>query len=161
MSNSLWPHGLKPASLLCPWNLPRILEWVSIPFSRGSSQPRHQTLASCISGVFFTIWATREAPNHSFLLPKSLPFLESCNMDASATDLWVEPLRVIFPSFRTISKLISHSSLHSSTFFQVFGKNLNRRLKNVEFSELKELTQDPNRLNRNLLVHQSKWKRGR
>ena len=40
----------------------RILEWVAIPFSRGSSQPRGQTPVSCIAGRFFTILATREAP---------------------------------------------------------------------------------------------------
>ena len=39
----------------------RILEWVTIPFSRGSSWPRDQTWVSCIAGRFFTIWATREA----------------------------------------------------------------------------------------------------
>ena len=31
------------------------LEWVVIPFSRGSSQPRDQTQISCIAGGFFTI----------------------------------------------------------------------------------------------------------
>ena len=35
----------------------RTLEWVAIPFSRGSSQ----THISCTAGRFFTIWATREA----------------------------------------------------------------------------------------------------
>ena len=39
----------------------RILEWVAIPFSKGSSQPRDRTQVSCIAGRFFTIWATREA----------------------------------------------------------------------------------------------------
>ena len=33
----------------------RILEWVPIFFSRGSSRPRDQTLVSCITGRFFTI----------------------------------------------------------------------------------------------------------
>ena len=33
----------------------RILEWVAIPFSRGSSQPRNWTWVSCIAGRFFTI----------------------------------------------------------------------------------------------------------
>ena len=33
----------------------RILEWVAILFSRGSSQPRGQTLVSCIAGRFFTV----------------------------------------------------------------------------------------------------------
>ena len=32
----------------------RILEWIAIPFSRGTSQPRDQTLVSCIAGRFFT-----------------------------------------------------------------------------------------------------------
>ena len=39
----------------------RILEWVAIPFSRGSSWPRNQTQVSWIAGRFFTIWVTREA----------------------------------------------------------------------------------------------------
>ena len=39
----------------------RILEWVAIPFSKGSFWPRDQIQVSCIAGKFFTIWATREA----------------------------------------------------------------------------------------------------
>ena len=38
----------------------RILEWVAIPFSRGSSRPRNQTLVSCIAGRFFINCAMRE-----------------------------------------------------------------------------------------------------
>ena len=45
-------HGILQASKL---------EWVAIPFSRGSSWPRDRTQVSCIAGGFFTIWATREA----------------------------------------------------------------------------------------------------
>ena len=37
----------------------RISEWIAIPFSRGSSQPRDHTWISCISSRFFTVWATR------------------------------------------------------------------------------------------------------
>ena len=49
------PHGLQPASLLCPWNFPaRILEWVASSFSRGSSWSRVWTCVSCIAGSFFT-----------------------------------------------------------------------------------------------------------
>ena len=36
----------------------RILEWIVIPFSRGSSQLRDTTQVSCIASRFFTIWAT-------------------------------------------------------------------------------------------------------
>ena len=39
----------------------RILEWVAISFSRGSSQPRDQTQVSHIAGRRFNLWATREA----------------------------------------------------------------------------------------------------
>ena len=39
----------------------RILEWVAISFSRGSSWPRDRTQVSCIAGRHFTLWATREA----------------------------------------------------------------------------------------------------
>ena len=39
----------------------RILEWVAIPFSRGSSWPRDWTWVSCSAGSLFIIWATREA----------------------------------------------------------------------------------------------------
>ena len=33
----------------------RIMEWVAMPFSRGSSHPWDQTQVSCIKGEFFTI----------------------------------------------------------------------------------------------------------
>ena len=39
----------------------RILGWVALPFSRGSSQPRDWTQVSCFAGEFCTSWATREA----------------------------------------------------------------------------------------------------
>ena len=33
----------------------RILQWVAMPFSRGSSQPRDQSQVSCIAGGFVTV----------------------------------------------------------------------------------------------------------
>ena len=36
---------------------PSILEWLAIPFARGSSQHRNQTGVSCIADRFFTNWA--------------------------------------------------------------------------------------------------------
>ena len=39
----------------------RILEWVAIFFSRGSSWPKDWTWVSCTAGRFFAIWATRAA----------------------------------------------------------------------------------------------------
>ena len=40
----------------------RVLEWVAISFSRGSSRPRDWIQVSSIAGRCFTIWATRETP---------------------------------------------------------------------------------------------------
>ena len=37
----------------------RILEWVAVPFSRGSSEPRDGTQVSRTAGELFTIWPTR------------------------------------------------------------------------------------------------------
>ena len=64
------------------WSLPgcsvhrilqaKILEWVAIPFSRGSSQPRDQTQVSCTAGRLFTIWATREADHECVSLCQSV-----------------------------------------------------------------------------------------
>ena len=51
VSNSLQPQGILQA---------RILEWVAVPFSSGSSQPRDWTHISWIAGGFFTSLTTRE-----------------------------------------------------------------------------------------------------
>ena len=38
----------------------RVLEWIAISFSRGSSRSRNQTQVSRIAGRHFTVWATGE-----------------------------------------------------------------------------------------------------
>ena len=61
MSDSLGPFGLKPARLLCPGDSfqARILEWVAISFSRGSSWPRDQTCVFCVSCIGRQIYTTK------------------------------------------------------------------------------------------------------
>ena len=49
----------------------RVLEWVAISYSRGSSWPRDRTQVSHIAGRRFTVWATREV-TLSLLLYKPL-----------------------------------------------------------------------------------------
>ena len=52
----------------------RILEWVAISSSRGSSRPRDQTCiswVSCTAGRFFTAWATGEQAQR--FPPRSIP----------------------------------------------------------------------------------------
>ena len=59
VSNSLRPVDCSPPSSSIHGILQaRILEWVAMSFSRGSSQPRAQTQVSSIAEEFFTIWAT-------------------------------------------------------------------------------------------------------
>ena len=41
----------------------RILEWIAMPSSRRSSQPRDRTQVSHIASGFFTVWATRKPKN--------------------------------------------------------------------------------------------------
>ena len=43
------------APLFLEFSMARILEWIAVPFSRGSSQPRAQILVSFIAGRLFTI----------------------------------------------------------------------------------------------------------
>ena len=62
----------------------RVLMWIAISFSRGSSWPRDQTRVSCIAGRHFTIWATREALSMEhldiclFLMPSNCLLNYSC-----------------------------------------------------------------------------------
>jgi len=52
----------------------RILEWVAISFSRGSSWPRDCTPVSCTAGRFFTVWATKDTTyiNVSLLIKETI-----------------------------------------------------------------------------------------
>ena len=50
----------------------KLLEWIAMPSSKGSSKPRDQTQVSCIAGGFFTIWASRKPKNTGVVSP-SLP----------------------------------------------------------------------------------------
>ena len=59
----------------------RILEWVAVSFSRGSSQPRDQTCVSCISWhwqVILYCWATRDAQSN--YTPKKITLKKEVNM---------------------------------------------------------------------------------
>ena len=74
---SWWKKGKVLVAQLCPTlcdpmdcSLPgssihgilqaRTLEWVAVPFSRGSSGTSDPSQVSCIAGRFLTIWVTRE-----------------------------------------------------------------------------------------------------
>ena len=79
------------ASLSMGFLQARILEWVTISFSRGSSRPRNRTWVSCIGGRRFNLWAIREAQfqvyskvNQLYICMKVKSSLTLCNpMDCS------------------------------------------------------------------------------
>ena len=62
----------------------RILEWVAIPFSRGSSQARDQTQVSWIAGRLFTVWATREVLVKKYLIFSSHEGTILCALESSS-----------------------------------------------------------------------------
>ena len=72
----------------------RILEWLAIPFSRGSSQPRDQTPTSSTEGSFYTICATRKAQK----LIRVNVYLLSISCD-TAHFLWVTVMNALQRSF--------------------------------------------------------------
>ena len=54
-SSSCTCNGSPPGSFVQGILQARILEWVAMPSSRGSSQPRDRTQVSRIAGGFFTV----------------------------------------------------------------------------------------------------------
>ena len=55
-------HGISQA---------RVIEWVAISFSRGSSQPRDGTCISCIDRRILYYWSTSEAPFVNYTMGKT------------------------------------------------------------------------------------------
>ena len=62
-------HGISQAS---------ILEWVAIPFYRGSFRTRDQTQLSLTAGEFFTICVTREGQYFAAAAAAAAKSLQSC-----------------------------------------------------------------------------------
>ena len=85
----------------------RILEWVSIPFSRGSSWSRDWTQVSCIAGEFFTGLATRKALNNCIQL---------CNGDGQGS------LACCSPWGHKESDMTELLSLHRTLINQIFHR---------------------------------------
>ena len=92
-----------------------VLEWVAIPFFRGSSRPRDQTQVSHTVGGFFTIWATGKPYKYWGRLPFSSP--------EDLPNSWIEPRSPTFqtdflPSEPPFSKNITVRSRQPSTCIQ-------------------------------------------
>ena len=64
--DSLWPHGLYPARLPCPWNLPGKDNWGGLPFPSPEDLPNPEIKPASLTspalvGRFFTTSTTCEA----------------------------------------------------------------------------------------------------
>ena len=101
MSDSLWPLDCSPPGSSVRGILQaRILEWIAMPYSGGSSQPRDWTQVSLIAGRFLTVRATREAHFSTLLayknkwaslvaqLVKNPPAMQETQFDS-----WVQKIR--------------------------------------------------------------------
>ena len=102
LSNSCHPINCSPPGSSVHGILQaRILEWVVISFSRGSSQPRNETHISGTAGRLFTSWAVREALNDP-----TTPLLD---MYPEKTRIETDPCTLVFiAALVTISRTWKH-----------------------------------------------------
>ena len=96
----------------------RILEWVVISFSRGSSRPKDQTHVSCIGRRILYHWATREA----FTVPFGLTQTGAGGLamtklsphycqNRALTCLWYFDWQRILPTYLHLTCLLGHQGL--------------------------------------------------
>ena len=81
----------------------RILEWVAMPFFRGSSRPRDWTQVSWIAGRFFTIWASRK--------PIHMPSVQFSSVTQSCLTLF-DPTDCSTPGFPVHHQLPEFTQTH-------------------------------------------------
>ena len=88
-------QGLNLGLLHCRWipywpsclGSPRILEWVTYPFSRGSFWPRNWTRVSWIASGCLTSWTPREAHPYPYLY--IFIYLAHCSDSSSGLPRWL------------------------------------------------------------------------
>ena len=87
----------------------RVLEWIAISFSRGSSWPRNRTWVSRIAGRCFTVWATEEA-----YFPNLLAYWVQ-HFKASSFRIWNSSTAILSPPLSLFIVMLpkAHLTLHS------------------------------------------------
>ena len=118
-----------PGSLVHGIFQARILEWVAISFSRGSSWPRDQTLVFCTAHRFFTDWATREAQwtqKENWSVTESSPkttWLHWLHVSVSSHLYTMKLNFLIQKSIEATLSLTSFSWLKFFYFYNIFNIN--------------------------------------
>ena len=93
----------------------RILEWVAISFSRGSSRPRDQTQVSHIGGGRFNLWATREAHQLYSVNYIGIQLILTLVFHEWENEKPLKITKSVFPDFRCLTYQIDTSlCLHDS-----------------------------------------------
>ena len=106
LSNSLQPHGLYPARLLCPRNSPGKNTSVGSHFLLQGILPiQGLNLSLLHCSIFFTVWATREARSASSLRSNTHAWELGSNL-SSATDLLNELGQTASPFWAKVSPLV-------------------------------------------------------
>ena len=95
----------------------RKLEWVTIPFSRGSSSPRDQTQVSHSAGTFFIVRATREAQT-----------------------IQITKLLILKPNYYIEANLLYWSQLTNLLIILVFNYSVSLSLVQLCFLELHKIS---------------------
>ena len=129
----------------------RILEWVFIPFSRGSSWPRDRTQVSCITDRFFTVWATREALKNRFRCFRPLWTIKKAEhqrFDAFELWCWRRLLRVPWTARRSNQSILKE-----------INPELERLRLKLKLQYFGHLMQRPNSLEKTLMLEKTEGKR--
>ena len=113
-SNPGLPHCRRMFHHLSHQGSPRILKWVTYPFSSVSSRPRNQIRISCVAD-WATCWATRKAPN--ILYTHTHTHTQVPNIIYMCVYICISQSKV---SNWTESKVIPHLS-REKIFFLSFG----------------------------------------
>ena len=105
------PTFVIPARLLSPWDSPG-KKWVAISFSGGSSQPRNQTLVSCIGRWIPYPWAVelllilaQVVPDVTFRKPPVVHLLVRSPLICRLPEVTVSPPRAV-PSLHCLKRNI-------------------------------------------------------
>ena len=123
VSDSLWPHGLQPSRLLCHGILQaRILEWVAMPSSSGSSHPRDRTQDSCLLhwqvGSLSLVPAGKPSPAKVITVSNSILFVPTTrrSLFPSLLILFI-PTSLVLPSPPPLC--LTSIWLHSKLYFSL------------------------------------------
>ena len=99
----------------------RILEWVAIPFSRGSSWPRDWTRVSCIGTQILYHWAIWEAPTELSEISKLERPCRPTLLPGEA--IWAEHLSIFLLWAENSTEGVGGSKkIHQFSFYQAFRK---------------------------------------